>query len=387
MMNVRINFFLILLCSHTIAESFSQHMVSAEVTHGPYLQNVSTDGATIMFTTNKLVVPGVMLSTDGDYFQLTQNSSDGLLNVGDNLHKIRIRDLLPGKTYHYRLFACEILDYKPYKCFYGDTLISRTYNFRTYDQNAEVAKFTVFCDTHDTPGKLSRYLDSNDIERQDCYFLNGDIMGHVENEGQVFSSFIDTCVARFATKTPFLYVRGNHETRGKFARHLKNYLDLPNDQYYYAFTLGPVRFLVLDGGEDKPDSSKEYSGLVDFDKYRMEELEWLKKEVGNDDFRQASFRIVIIHMPIIRNKKNWYGMAFLAEHFGPVLEEAGIDLMISGHTHRNAWIASEKSGFGYPVMISSNNNYLEAVVTEEQISIDLRAYDGALSAHYDLERR
>ncbi len=385
-MKLRIKLFLLLLCSHTVVKCLSQNSSSRVVTHGPYLQNLSTNEATIMFTTSKLVVPGVMLSSDGVDFQLIQNSSDGLINVGDNTHKIRVDHLMPGRVYHYRLFACEILDYKPYKCIYGDTLISKTFKFETFDEDAESVNFTVFSDSHDTPGKISRYLDSNDIDSQDCYFLNGDIMGYMENEAQVFSSFLDTCVARFATKKPFFYVRGNHETRGKFARQLKNYLGLPNDEYYYAFTLGPVRFLVLDGGEDKPDSNVEYSRLVDFDRYRMDELEWLRNEVEGDDFKRARFRIVIIHMPVIKHEKNRYGMAFLAERFGPVLQAAGIDLMISGHTHRNAWVEPGHSGFGYPIMISSNNNYVEAAVNASQISIVLKSPNGEITDRHTVER-
>ena len=45
-----------------------------------------------------------------------------------------------------------------------------------------------------------------------------------------------------------------------------------------------------------------YYGLADYDRYRLEELEWLKKEVKSDAFRNAKHRIVIVHMPIIKEK-------------------------------------------------------------------------------------
>ena len=141
------------------------------------------------------------------------------------------------------------------------------------------------------------------------------------------------------------------------------------------------------GGEDKPDSTKEYSGLVDFDKYRQEELEWLKKEVASAEFKNADFKIVVIHMPIIQNKKNWYGMEFLAKHFGPVLKEASIDLMISGHTHRNAWIEDNKSGFDYPVLISSNNHFIEAEVTDKGIALTLKDIDGQIENLYQVDKK
>ena len=383
---IKIDYFLAaLLLVSSVSEVFAQEQQHIKITHGPYLQNVTETEATIVFTTDRLVVPGIMIRSGSGAFQLIQNSHEGLIDVGDNLHKVRIQNLNPGKEYEYQLFVSEILEYRPYECTYGDTLLSQIYTFKTFSSERNKVNFTVFCDIHDRADKLGKYLESNAIEKQDCYFLNGDIMGYIVEERQLFKSFLDTCVNRFASEKPFFYVRGNHETRGKFARQLKDYLDFPDNKYYYAQTIGPVRFVVLDGGEDKPDNSKEYSGLVDFDPYRLEELEWLKEEVSSDDFKNALFKVVIIHMPIIEREKNWYGMAFLEEHFGPVLKEAGIDLMISGHTHKNAWIDANKSGFGYPVMISSNNNYIEAEVNEKEISLMLKDLEGKVEQRYKVE--
>jgi acid phosphatase type 7 len=371
----------------TLNYSSAQQEEPLAITHGPYLQNVTDQEATIVFTTNKLVISGVMIKKENGGFELIRNSTDGLINVGDNIHKIRIDDLLPGQKYEYKVVALEIKDFKPYTCIYGDSVVSGTYNFKTFNPEATQISFTAFCDIHDKADKLGRYLGSNDIENQDCYFLNGDIMGHIEDENQIFASFLDTCVNRFAKEIPFFYVRGNHETRGKFARQLKDYLVLPDDKYYYAFTLGPVRFIVLDGGEDKPDSSVEYSGLADFDYFRNKELKWLQNEVQSNDFINAPMKIAVIHMPIIKDEDNWYGMARLAEDFGPVLSKAGIDLMISGHKHRNYWIEAGDSGFDYPVIICSNNNYLEAEANDSKISIELKEPDGKLVKRYTVERR
>ncbi len=354
----------------------AQEKKSLAFSHGPYLQNVTETGATIIFNTNKLVVPGVLIKSDDGEFELIQNSNDGLVNVGNNIHKVRIKNLKPGQQYQYKLYAKEFVEYYPYKVVYGDTLISKTYAFKTFNPIQKQINFTVFCDVHDRATKLAKYLDSNNIKNQDCYFLNGDILGHIEEEVQIYSGFLDTCVSRFAAEKPFFYARGNHETRGKFARNLKNYLDLPVNKYYYALTIGNTRFVILDSGEDKPDTEEVYAGLANFDEYRLKQLEWLKKEVIGEEFQKAQFKIVIVHMPIIEDKKNWYGMQFLAEHFGPVLKEAKIDLMISGHMHENKWIKATKSGFDYPVMICSNNDYIETVVNETEISIHLKNLQG-----------
>lgn len=51
----------------------------------------------------------------------------------------------------------------------------------------------------------------------------------------------------YLQKNKYFYrVRRNHETRGFYVRHLKQYLCYPEREYYTAFTKGPVRF-IYDG--------------------------------------------------------------------------------------------------------------------------------------------
>ena len=67
------------------------------ITHGPWLQNLTENGVTVMWTTNLPAVPAVLVSTDGINFRSAQNSTDGMINAGDTLHKVRIDGLVPGK--------------------------------------------------------------------------------------------------------------------------------------------------------------------------------------------------------------------------------------------------------------------------------------------------
>ena len=102
---------------------------------------------------------------------------------------------------------------------------------------------------------------------------------------------------------PFIFVRGNHETRGKFAREFPDYF---HQVGYAAFTLGPVRFVILDTGEDKPDTEPVYAGIVDFDGYRIEQAAKLKLEIESKAFKKAAFRIVMMHIPP-RFSGEWHG--------------------------------------------------------------------------------
>ncbi len=65
-----------------------------------------------------------------------------------------------------------------------------------------------------------------------------------------------------------LFSIGNHETRGVYSDALIKYFPTSTGTFYYRFNIGKVCFLVLDSGEDKPDSDLEYAGIADYDNYR-----------------------------------------------------------------------------------------------------------------------
>ena len=160
----------------------------------------------------------------------------------------------------------------------------------------------------------------------DLVFLNGDSLSHLETEGQVLERCLRPASELFASRTPLLLVRGNHETRGAFARELGRYLDLPDGRFYYSFDHGPVHFIVMDTGEDKEDGHWAYSGLTGFDAYRQKEAEWLAREVASPAWRQARFRVLVAHMPFFGNERTrveGHGPADVRQRWGSILNEPG----------------------------------------------------------------
>lgn len=355
------------------------------VSHGPWLQNLTESGVTVMWTTNKPAIPGVKLITSDSNARLIRNSHDGIIDGGGILHKVRIEGLQPGTRYNYSLHSVEILKYQAYKIFYGDTLVSEQLNFATFPEKSENVRFTVVNDVHENSWKLAAYMKNGDCSMQDFFFFNGDMLEFLQEPDQIFTGFTDTAVSYFAKNKPFVYVRGNHETRGSMARDLKQYFDFNHGRYYFGFDYGPFHFTVLDCGEDKPDNNRYYYGLADYDFYRIQQLEWLKNEVKSDNFIDAKFRIVIIHMPIIKAENQGHGMRFLADHYGPILSNAGTNLLISAHTHRNAFYDKGESGFNYPVLVNSADTYIEVYADMKVIKATVRDLNGDQIAEYSIE--
>lgn len=366
-----------LLCSQDID---NENLV---ITHGPYLQMLTPQGVTIIWTTSKPAVPGISITGPDGQKRFIRNSHDGIIDGGGLLHKVRIEGLEPGKTYSYSLNSMQIMKYQAYKIYYGDTLNTKPLSFTTPGLKTDKVNFVVINDVHQNAGKLASYLKNSGPS--EFVFFNGDMMDFIQSEDEMFPAFIDSAVSYFASTKEFLYARGNHETRGFAARRFKQYFDFRNDKFFYSFDRGPVHFTVLDCGEDKPDNNRYYYGLADYDSYRMEELGWLKNEIKSDAFKNAAKRIVIVHMPIIKEEKQGYGMKFLSEQFGPVLSSAGINLMISAHTHRNSWYEKGKSGFDYPVLVNSANSFVEVEANKSEIRAVVKDMSGKVINAYNIK--
>ncbi|MFN8240913.1 MAG: metallophosphoesterase family protein [Bacteroidales bacterium] len=355
------------------------------ITHGPWLQNMTSTGVTIMWTTNRAAVPGIILLEKGSTQRLVRNSTSGIINAGGVVHKVRLEGLKPGTTYSYKLNSVQILKYQAYRIYYGDTLNTATLNFTTYPESPENVRFLVINDVHENSGKLSSYLKNTTLPGNSLVFFNGDMVDFLQDPGQLFAGFIDTARRYFASSVPFYYVRGNHETRGYRAREIADYFDNPGKSYYYSFDIGKTHFIVLDCGEDKPDNNRYYYGLADYDTYRKEELDWLRADVAGSSFRNAEKRIVIVHFPILKQDNQGYGMKFLADNFGPVLQKAGINLMISAHTHRNSYYDRDQSGFGYPLLVNSNNSFVEVSSGRSEIRCIVKDLTGKVINEYSIK--
>ncbi|HEY3390516.1 MAG TPA: metallophosphoesterase, partial [Prolixibacteraceae bacterium] len=240
-----------------------------------------------------------------------------------------------------------------YKVIYGDTLFSEPYSFTTPSSSIQQFSFLAFNDLHSKPQFVS-----NVVKREKGFnfvMLNGDILGDINTEDEIANDMLIPFSNYFATGKPFFLTRGNHETRGSGARSLSKYIDTPTGKYYYSFTYGNASFIVLDCGEDKPDDHPAYFGLGDYDNYRMEEAEWLAKELQKSEFKNAKYKIVCIHMPVtlkpMEDNVAGHGVNDCSEKFAPILNAAKVDLLLAGHTHQYKVIRPQKGVTSFPVII------------------------------------
>ncbi|MBK7099017.1 MAG: metallophosphoesterase [Sphingobacteriales bacterium] len=353
-----------------------QAQESIRITHGPYLQAMTDNSVTIVWTTNKPATAWVELAPDdkSHFYQKERpkyfNASNGLKNVS-TVHKVNVKNLKPNTRYRYRIYSQEVLSHKGTNVEYGKIAATVVYkqqalSFITGGRPGDF-EFAVLNDIHEKSDFFKKQLSQIDFAKTDFVVFNGDMVSFSHNEDQIFSGFMDTAVSVFAKEIPMYYARGNHETRGPYAANFSNYFPSASGQLYYTFTRGNAIFVVLDCGEDKPDSDMEYRGITDMDFYRSEQAHWLKGVVKTDDFKKAKFKIAICHIPAVNG---WHGNEEIVNNFAPILNDAGIQLMISAHEHRHR-IVQPTAKVKFPIIVNSNNNLLKAKISAKEASFTI----------------
>ena len=120
-------------------------------------------------------------------------------------------------------------------------------------------------------------------------------------------------------------VPGNHDNYALLAEQF-NYPAqaplAPGAGFFYSFDMGGVHFIMLDSN---------IMGAA-----RPEDIEWLKADLQSAAALEADWRVAVIHhpmWPLTDNPKDLERAAVMREHFLPLLQSYGVDLLLCGHQH------------------------------------------------------
>lgn len=357
---------------------------SVRVASGPYLQAVGEREFTVVWTTNIDAVAWVEVAPDdGTHFYNTERPKyyqvlNGRRPIG-RLHAVKVSGLEPATTYRYRIMQNGVLVNEGHRrVIFGEGFGSNVhrrepYEVTTLDRSKSSVAFSIVNDMHEHDSILRVLYKDVKPGRYDFVCFNGDMTSSIDSQSGLFDNYLASSAELFAATTPLYVARGNHENRGTFAMEWMNYFPSATGRPYFAFRQGPAYFIVLDGGEDKPDSDIENMDLMRSDDFRAEEAEWLASVVEQPDFKSAPVRIVVCHMP--PSPDGWHGGAEVARLFVPILNRAGIDLMLSGHIHRYKLWNKGENGCDFPVLC--NPNQMRMDVTADAHRIDVRIYDAS----------
>lgn len=375
------NIFLTLIICISSLLTFGQN--SFNISHQPYIQGLTDESVYIVWTTDKPAIGWVEIAPDdGTHFYQKERpkyfaTEYGFKKVG-TLHQVNLQNLKPGVKYRYRVYSQEVLKHEGTNVLYGKVIATDVYKkaplvFKTLSPSAK-SDFLVINDIHGRNDVLNNLLDIGKVEDVDFVIFNGDMTNSLLNEKQMFTDFMDTATERFASQTPMFYSRGNHETRGPFAIAYPQYFPTPTGKLYYQFNYGDLGIIVLDCGEDKPDTDIEYSGIVDMDNYRTNQALWLEEAIENPAFKNAKYKIVICHMPPFGG---WHGEQEILDKFVPILNKGGVQIMLSGHLHKHI-LQAANAKVNFPILVNSNNNVVKVSATDKNITMKVLDQKGGL---------
>ena len=353
----------------------------------PYLQDLTANSVCITFLTGNKAYSWIEYG-ENDFSHKAETTVDGFIQANNRLNKIRLKGLKSNTRYKYRVMSKEIVKFDPYDLVYGETTSGEERTFITLDPHSESVSCLVLNDIHDRPYSFSDLLALNKDFPFDFVALNGDMFDYQTDEQQLIDHLIAPCTTLFASEKPFILIRGNHETRGKFARNIKDYFTFPENEYYFSFKQGPVHWIVLDSGEDKVDDSKEYGGIVCFDTFREQQAKWLVEELKKPEFRKCSYRVVLMHIPPFHSG-DWHGTMHCRKLFHPIFEKGGVNMVISGHTHRYG-VHPPSEEHSYPIIIgggpkTGNRTLIQFKADKKALEVNMIKDDGAQVGQYRIK--
>ena len=127
----------------------------------------------------------------------------------------------------------------------------------------------------------------------------------------------------------------------------------------------------------------EYYGITDYDGYRTQQAQWLKKAVESDLYKNAPYKVVICHMPPFGG---WHGEIDIANKFVPILNAAKPDVYLCGHLHKYFRYQAGENGCDFPLIVNSNNTLLKASAGNGKLSIRIYDLDGKETDRLDINK-
>jgi predicted phosphodiesterase len=363
------------------SQPFIVHDTRPVITHGPYLVDPSETAVTVVWTTDTPSHGAVKFGAGQALDQMAEMGAHGLLPVG-TLHAVRITHLEPGTTYRYQAVATRVVKLNAYWPEKGLAVESAPATFTTFDRGKAAVSFSVVTDTHESVARIDRLMKAIDWPTTDFLGHVGDAFDWLQTEDQLFARWLDPINRALARSKPLVFARGNHEWRGPFARELFPYVPIEEGRFYFTRDHGPLRLIVLDTGEDKPDDTNVYARLNRSEPYLQQELAWLAAEAASDPrFRTAPFRVALMHQP------NWGSMPDGRARWIAAANQADVDLVIAGHQHTFARVEAGTNGANFQTLILGQDQVARVDAAASEIRVTVKTPAGELVDQFSVAPR
>jgi 3',5'-cyclic AMP phosphodiesterase CpdA len=265
------------------------------IVHGPYLQAVTTASIVVAWETDLPAIGQVVYGETTAYGQVAGET------VAGTHHAVPLTGLAPYTRYHYRVEA-------------GGAPLSADAAFRSAAPPGQPFTLVVFGDTRSDHRTHQAVVDHILTLAPDVALHTGDLVNNGW-EPRDWNKFFEIEGPLLAS-VPLFPVLGNHEGSSMF--YYEDFY-LPGNEQWYTFDYGDARFVCLkvDGETDYGPGSEQYA--------------WLEETLAANT---QPWLFVAFHSPPHTAVEERAGeSATVREALAPILEQYGVDVVFSGHSH------------------------------------------------------
>ncbi len=283
-----------------------------EIIHGPYLQNVSQDGITVMWETDEPCPGSLRYQREGHWYTVSHEDSV-------TIHELRIEGLDPG----------EELPYQVSSQLGPDTVTSEIFQLTTAPAEGSPFKMVVWGDSHGGFSTILTTLVTGNGASDGMLGFEPDLMvcvGDAVDSGSQYwqwgTGLLDQ-IQPLASSTPYFEAIGNHEGDSHW---FYDYLDQPGNEHWFALSYGAARLVFIDTNYSFSTGS--------------EQNDWIREELSSEEAQDARWLLVFHHHPPYSEIYEESKYAQIRSYLVPLYEAAGVDVLFTGHIHdyeRGIW--------------------------------------------------
>ena len=262
------------------------------------------------------------LEVDGEIIYAALHGKN---HANTRIHQVQVpKEQLTGAVYTAN--TRRLLFQSSNKVIFGGTVQSDAITFEGYQGQDEI-RILSLADYHGMPRAAERVAAyAGDF---DLLVLNGGLLSFIADAREVELSIIAPAGRITGGRVPIIFARGSHEMMSFGTAYLDKYIPLPQGQYYFTFSFGPLFGIVLDAGLDKPDDHHIYGGLSASAAYRARQTSWLENLRDDAPFEGYEHLVVISHVYLDAGSITyWYTM----RDWLHIMQDMPICVSIHGHT-------------------------------------------------------
>jgi hypothetical protein len=297
---------------------------AATVVRGPYLQSASSDSITVRWRTDTATDSRVLYGTSAGSLTLPASNATSTTE-----HIVKLTGLSPSTTYFYNVGSSSAVQA-------GDA----TYYFKTSPTAGTAVPTRIWAIGDAGTGSAGQaavynaYRTHTGSTYTNFWLMLGDNAYNSGTDAEYQTTMFNV-YPEMMRQSPLWATIGNHDgVSADSATQTGPYYDIhtfpkngeaggvaSGTEAYYAFNYGNIHVIVLDSNE----TSRSTTGAM---------MNWMKADLANVT---ATWLVAVWHHPPYtkgsHNSDTETNLIEMRKNFLPVLENYGVDLVLSGHSH------------------------------------------------------